>query len=221
MGMRRFLRDNGLTIVLLAVTALTLVGHALTGWRTHVADQEDHGEAPITLAAYLIDPAFLESVAENWESEFLQMAAFVALTIFLFQKGSPESKDPDEHDEVDDHPRTHPIPADAPRVVHTGGWRLKLYENSLTIALLALFAISFGLHAWSSQRHANDERADHGDPPVALIEHLGSARFWFESFQNWQSEFLSIAVLVVFTIYLRQRGSSQSKPVAAPHHENE
>ncbi|MBA3848290.1 MAG: hypothetical protein H0X45_16795, partial [Planctomycetes bacterium] len=111
-------------------------------------------------------------MAENCESEFLQMAAFVALTIFLFQKGSPESKDPDQHDEVDDHPQTHPIPAGAPPAVRAGGWRLRLYENSLTLALLALFAISFALHAWSSQRYANEGRLAHGDPPISVIEHL-------------------------------------------------
>ncbi len=217
--MRRFLRDNGLTLVLLAVTALTLVGHALTGWRTHIGDLKDHAQAPIAFADYLISAAFLESVTENCESEFLQMAAFVALTIFLFQKGSPESKDPDKHDEVDDHPQTHPIPADAPRVVRTGGWRLTLYENSLTLALLTLFAISFGLHAWSSQRLANEELVEHGDQPVTLVEHLGSARFWFESFQNWQSEFLSIAAMVWMAVYLRHRWSPESKPVHAPHSE--
>lgn len=219
--MRRLLRDNGLTLVLLGISLVTLVGHAACGWYAHNDDQRDHGEPTISLSDYLVSAAFVESVAENWESEFLQMAAFVAFTIFLFQKGSPESKDPDVHDEVDDHPQTHPIPADAPRVVRRGGWRLRLYENSLTLALLALFLVSFVLHAWSSQRFANQERAEHGAAPVTFLDHFLGARFWFESFQNWQSEFLSIAVLVALTVFLRQRGSSQSKPVAAPHRANE
>ncbi len=219
--MRRFLRDNGLTLILLGISLVTLVGHAACGWHVHNDNQREHGQPPIALSEYLISAAFVESVAENWESEFLQMAAFVAFTLFLFQKGSPESKDPDQHDEVDDHARTHPIPADAPRVVRRGGWRLRVYENSLTYALLALFLVSFVLHAWSSQRFANHQRAEHGDPPVTFVDHCFGARFWFESFQNWQSEFLSIALLVVLTVYLRQRGSAQSKPVASPHHANE
>ncbi len=218
--MKRFLRDNGLSLVLFAVFALTLIGHAVSGWHHHNHQQADHGQPVIAFSAYLVSADFMESVTENWESEFLQMAAFVALTVFLFQKGSPESKDPQDHEAVDDDPReTRPLPADAPKWVRLGGWRLRIYENSLTLALTALFVISFWLHAWASVRLYNEERQQHGDQPITLCQHLGRSQLWYESFQNWQSEFLSMAVLMVFTVFLRQRGSSQSKPVATPHHQ--
>src|SRR5687767_622637 len=217
------LKNNCLSIVLIGLFLLTLGGQYVTGWYEHNEDQRRHRQPETSFAAYAGDGHFLEAVFENWESEFLQMAAFVILTVFLFQKGSPESKDPDSHDEVDDDParRSKPIPPNAPKAVRAGGWRLRLYEHSLSLALLLLFVLSFWVHAWSSLRHYNGEREEHGDPPLTMSEHLARSRFWFESFQNWQSEFLSIAVLVVFSVFLRQRGSSQSKPVATPHLQNE
>jgi hypothetical protein len=219
--MRRLLRDNGLSIVLLGIFLLTVTGHAVTGWRHYNHEQADHGESPVTLVGYVASADFAESVAENWESEFLQMAMFVILTVFLYQKGSPESKDPEESDPVDEDPLAKRPPADAPKPVRVGGWRLRLYQHSLSLALIALFLASFALHAWSSQRLHNQERADHGDPPVTLGQHLARSQFWYESFQNWQSEFLSVGVLVLLSVWLRERGSAQSKPVAAPHRSNE
>ena len=212
--LKRFLRDNSLSIVLLAAFALSAVGQALTGWQVERADAAAHGVAAPGLAAYVAGADFLSSLFENWESEFLQMAAYVVLTACLFQRGSPESRDPDrpEADEsADARRRGAPWPARA------GGIVGALYARSLGIALGLLFAICFVLHLVASSAAAASKARRHGSPPLTLVEHLGDAQFWFESFQNWQSEFLSTAVLVLLAIVLRQRGSPESKPVGAPH----
>ena len=145
------------------------------------------------------------------------MAVYVILTVFLFQKGSSESKKPDESNPEDESPHGRRGDEDAPWPVHRGGLILKLYSHSLSIALLSLFFVSFWLHLAGSTRRLNDEALQHGQPIQTMGETLVDAQFWYESFQNWQSEFLSIAVLLVLGIYLRERGSPESKPVAAPH----
>lgn len=171
------------------------------------------------LLEYLTSGAFLSGVFENWESEFLQMSAYVVLTAYLFQRGSAESKDPDGPEEVDQDPAERAGEQKSPLPVRVGGlWRF-LYSYSLGMALALLFVASFVLHWVNSAAAANAEAAMHGEPPATLLEHLGSAALWFESFQNWQSEFLSTAVIVVLSIWLRYRGSPESKPVAAPHAE--
>jgi hypothetical protein len=215
--MKRFFRNNGLTIVLLTLFAFSLIGQIVTGMRDYNDDQREHGEAPVSLAGYLTTGAFVEAVFENWESEFLQMGLYVLLTAFLFQKGSAESKDPDGEEAVDEDPAQGRERADAPWPVRRGGLALKLYEHSLAIALLTLFVISFLLHAAGGASAYNEEQQVHGGELISFFGYLATARFWFESFQNWQSEFLSIAMIVVLSIFLRQRGSPESKPVAAPH----
>jgi len=215
--MRRFLRNNGLSIVLLAFFVVCLAGQGVTGLREYNQDQEQHGQPPVTLAEYLGTGHFVESVFENWESEFLQMAAFVVFTIGLRQKGSPDSKKLSGKEEVDEDPREKRDDPSAPWPVRRGGFILKVYEHSLTIALTLLFVTSFALHAVGGAREYNQEQLEHGAETVTALAYIGTARFWFESFQNWQSEFLSVGVLVLLQIVLRQRGSPESKPVAAPH----
>ncbi|HEX2725971.1 MAG TPA: DUF6766 family protein [Beijerinckiaceae bacterium] len=215
--MQRFLRDNGLSITLFGLFFICIIGQALTGWRAHVEELRSHGGPAIGLLAYLQSGHFLSAVFENWESEFLQMAVYVLLTVFLFQKGSAESKNPDEDNPEDDAPHRRRGDAEAPWPVHRGGLILKLYSHSLSIALLSMFLVSFWLHLAGSTRRMNGEALQHGRPIKTMIETLADAQFWFESFQNWQSEFLSIAVLIVLGIFLRERGSPESKPVAAPH----
>ena len=216
--MRDFFRNNGLTITLMALFAFSIVGHSLAGWREYDDDQREHGQAAVGYSGYLTTGAFVESVFENWESEFLQMGVYVVLTAFLFQKGSAESKDPDSDAEpVDEDPNQARGKPDAPGPVHRGGLLLGAYQNSLALALFALFAVSFVLHAAGGAREYSEEQQAHGGEAVSLLGYLGTARFWFESFQNWQSEFLSIAVIVVLSIFLRERGSPESKPVASPH----
>ena len=217
--MRRFLRDQGLAIAMFGIFVVTLIGLVLTGWSNHNEDQEEHGEAAVTLAAYVGTPDFGEAVFENWESEFLQMGAYVLLTAFLFSRGSSESKDPDAEDPVDADPRGADQQRDVPWPVRAGGVTLILYENSLTIAMFALFFASFALHAATGAGEYSQEQVAHGREAVSVLAYLGTSRFWFESLQNWQSEFLAVGTLIVFSIFLRQRGSPESKPVAASHAE--
>ncbi|ANY83659.1 hypothetical protein BB934_36015 (plasmid) [Microvirga ossetica] len=216
--MRRFLHDNGLSVVLFSLFLVSLIGQALTGWKAHAEDLRIHDMPAIGLLSYLTSGHFISAVFENWESEFLQMAAYVVLTIFLFQKGASESKKPDESNPEDESPYAHRSDPDAPGPVHRGGLLLKLYSHSLSIALVTLFLVSFWLHLAGSTRRMNEEAREHRQPPQTMTDTLVDPEFWYESFQNWQSEFLSIGVLLVLGIYLRQRGSSESKPVAAPHH---
>jgi hypothetical protein len=148
------------------------------------------------------------------------MGLFIVLTRFLYQRGSSESKDPDEKEPVDDDPRkARKQGKNVPWPVAHGGIALKIYSSSLTIALAILFLASFALHALGGARAHNQEAVLHGQQTVTALGYLTTAQFWFESFQNWQSEFLSIGILIVLAIFLRQRGSPQSKPVAAPHAE--
>jgi hypothetical protein len=220
-GVRAWVRDHGLTLVLLGVFLLTLFGHAWFGWLDDNQDRRQHGGSLLSFAQYLTSGGFLESVGENWESEFLQMLAFVYLGCWLVQRGSPESRDADrEEEDSDEDPRLHRDDPDAPWPVRRGGILLVLYEHSLGIAFLVLFLIGFGLHAAGGLEHYNEEQLEHGEAIVTLAQYLGTPRFWFESFQNWQSEFLAVAALIYLTVYLRQRGSPQSKPVATPHAES-
>jgi hypothetical protein len=216
-AMRRILRDQGLTLTMFALFALFLVFQSLTGFRTYNHDQRDHGESTIAFGAYLRSGHFVEATFENWESEFLQMGFYVLLTAFLFQRGSSESKDPDGEEAVDEDPRNAAHDPDAPWPVRRGGIALAIYEHSLTLALLLLFLISFVLHAWGGAREYSQEQLSHGGSPVSTIGFLSTSAFWFQSFQNWQSEFLAVASLAALSIFLRQRGSPESKPVAASH----
>ena len=214
--MKGLWRDHGLSIVLAGLFVVTMAGQTWTGWSVNNDDRQQHGEPALTLTQYLQSGHFGEATFENWESEFLQMAFYVLLTISLFQKGSSESKRPGVLEMVDLDPRESPKKADAPWPVRRGGIALWLYERSLSLAFATLFLISLGLHATTGLVHFNDERMDHGEPAARLIDYIASSQFWFESLQNWQSEFLSLAAMVVLSIFLRQRGSPESKPVDAP-----
>jgi hypothetical protein len=211
-----FLHDNGLSLVLFGLFFLIIAGQALAGFAAHNDELRTHGERAIDVARYLSSGHFIEAVFENWESEFLQMGALVVLTIFLRQKGSPESKPERAKEPQDQEPRMH---AGAPWPVRRGGLVLAMYQHSLSIALFLLFAVSFVLHAFGGTAAYNEEQREHGGPTVSLAEFVGSSEFWFQSLQNWQSEFLSAGSLVFLSVYLRQRGSPESKPVDAPHAE--
>lgn len=212
----RFFKDNGLTIVLLLLFAASIIGHLLTGWQVANSDAARHGQQLMTLSTYVISPEFLSSVSENWESEFLQMAAYVVLTAMFFQRGSSESKDPDGEPR-DQHLEQHAMKAGAPAILRWGPvWRA-IYARSLGIVLFLLFLLSFVVHWTQSAAVAAQEARENGEVAPTVLGYLGDPQLWFESFQNWQSEFLSTAALVVLSIYLRQRESPESKPVAAPH----
>ena len=215
--MRTFIRNNSLSFVFLLLFVFAMAGQFFTGYKEHNKEREEEGQPALTVGSYLHSGHFIQSTFENWESEFLQMALFVVLTISLRQKGSSESKKCEGEEEVDREPS--PRRKGAPWPVKKGGWILKIYKHSLTIALLLLFVLSFILHFWGSLKNENEDLALKGLPSKSFDEYILSARFWFESFQNWQSEFLSVFAIVVLSIYLRQKGSPQSKPVDAPHSE--
>lgn len=211
------LRDNGLTISLLLLFAISIAGQWIAGWHVANTDAARHGQPLMGLLSYAVSAEFLSSVFENWESEFLQMSAYVVLTAMLFQRGSAESKDPDEHTPRDANLARQAERPGAPAILKWGRiWRA-LYARSLGIALGLLFVASFTIHGVQSARVAAQEAMEHGEAPPTVFGYLADAQLWFESFQKWQSEFLSTAVLVILSIYLRQRESPESRAVAAPH----
>ena len=198
----KWLRNNGLSIVFLLFFIISIVGQAITGQIQHNNEMEEKGGKQLSMSQYLASPHFLEATFENWESEFFQMALFVIFTIFLYQKGSSESKDPDKKkEEVDREP--NPRRKDAPWPVKHGGVALQIYKHSLCYALALLFIISFVIHWITSLRDHNQEQLLQGKPTASTMEYLSNSRFWFESFQNWQSELLSIFAIVVLSIFLR------------------
>ena len=211
--MKRKLRNNGLSIVMFLLFALSFGGQIVSGHHVYNEDQKAHHQAEVNLGEYLKSGHFVEAVFENWESEFLQMGLYVILTAFLFQKGSAESDDPDDPNKSEREAKEKADPSKLPAPMQRGGWQLKLYENSLGLTLLALFALSFLLHAWGGMRAYNEEQQSHGEPIVTFSGFLATSEFWFQSFQNWQSEFFSIGMLVVLSMYLRQKNSPESKPM--------
>jgi Domain of unknown function (DUF6766) len=213
-----FWSRNALSLACFAIFAVVLVAQSLTGWRTAVADAVQHGGSDISYWTYLTTGHFAEATFENWESEFLQMAAFVLLTAYLLQRGSGQSKK-ERDDPRDEDPRLHRNDPDAPWPVRRGGAWLYLYERSLFIAFSVLFIASFVGHAVSGAHEYSAEQHEHGDPGVGAWQFVRTAEFWFQSFQNWQSEFLAVGAIVVLTVFLRQRGSAESKPVHEPHRE--
>ena len=217
--MSGFWRNNSLSIVMFALFAVFLAGQSVAGHRVEVADALEHGDDPPTYGEYLTSSHFGEATFENWESEFLQMASYVFLTVFLRQRGSSESKKVAGEEKVDRDPRSSRGKSRAPWPVRKGGRVLSLYENSLGIAFAVLFLASFLAHGATGAAEYSKEEVLHGGAPVGFGEYLATSRFWFESFQNWQSEFLAVGSIVVLSIFLRQRGSPESKPVDAPHDE--
>ena len=219
MSVRTWLRDRGLTLVLMTMFLVFLVCQMITGRLEYNATQEEHGQPAVAMADYLRTGHPWEALFENWESEFLQMAVFVLLTTVLIQKGSPESRRPGVKEMVDLDPRDFASNADAPWPVRRGGWILRLYEHSLGLAFVLLFLTSFVGHALGGHADYAADQLSHHQPRPSLTDYMASSRFWFESFQNWQSEFLAIASMVYLAAYLRQRWSPESKAVHAPHDE--
>lgn len=217
--MRQWMKDHGLLLANAGLFVAFLGGMVVSGAASYSEEQQSHGQPPLGVLEYVGTGHFVEAVFENWESEFLQMAMYVVLTIFLFQKGSSESKPVDKPAPQDEDPRDAKHTPKTPWPVRRGGWVLRVYEHSLAGLLALLFLASITLHAFGGTAAYNEEQVSHGLPEVGLWEYVGSSQFWFESFQNWQSEFLAVAVLVGASVYLRQRGSPESKPVAEPHKE--
>ena len=213
---RSTFRDNALSIVLLSLFAVFLIGQSIAGYITNNSELEVHGRAAISFTEYITTGNFVEAVFENWESEFLQMGALVVLTIFLRQKGSADSKRLRGKEPEDTSSRYS--------IIRSAGLRQRgravghmLYRNSLSVALFALFIGSFVAHAAGGTAAYNQEALEHGEQTLSVLTYMTTAQFWFESFQNWQSEFLAVGLLLVLSIFLRQQGSPESKPIGEPN----
>jgi hypothetical protein len=211
-GRSGWLRQSKLGIACFVLFIVFLAAQSVTGWRTYDADQQEHHAPTVSYTSYLGTGAFFEATFENWESEFLQMGAYILLTAFLVQKGSAESKE-EEGDPHDEDPARHRTDPDAPWPVRRGGVWLKLYENSLFIAFMVLFLASIVGHALGGAAEYSSDQVAHGQPAVSVWHFVRTSEFWFQSFQNWQSEFLAVAAIVGLSIFLRQKGSPESKPV--------
>jgi membrane protein implicated in regulation of membrane protease activity len=218
----RFVRENSLSLCFGVLFALALVGQSVAGHRVFNEEQLAHGDAAVGYGRYLLSSHFGQAMLENWQSEWLQFALFALATVWFVQKGSNESKEPgktgletDEQQRVGRHAR-----ADSPAWARLGaGFRRRLYENSLVLLMLALFLGSWLGQSLTGWNEYNDEQRQHDEPTVGWATYLARSDFWERTLQNWQSEFLAVGAMAVFTIYLRQRGSPESKPVGAPHGE--
>jgi len=204
---------NGLSLVFFFLFILSILGQFFTGFAEHNRERKMEQQPALLMEQYLRSGHFIQATFENWESEFLQMTLFVVLTISLRQKGSSESKKCDGPEEVDREPS--PKRKNVPWPVKKGGFILTVYKNSLSIALFILFMVSFVLHFHGSLLNENEELIANNLPPEPVTQYISNSRFWFESFQNWQSEFLSVFAIVILSVFLRQKGSPQSKPVDA------
>ncbi|OBF17552.1 DUF6766 family protein [Mycobacterium sp. ACS4331] len=213
------LYDNGLLIACLLLFTVFFGGMVIAGHATYDEHQQQHGGASVSIFDYVRTGDFVEATFENWESEFLQMGMYVVLTAFLYQRGSSESKPVGRDAPQDADPRAARLTPSTPWPVRRGGWVLSAYENSLASAFFVLFFASWGLHAVGGASAYNAERLDHGQAAISVWRYLTTSQFWFESMQNWQSEFIAVAAIVGFSIFLRQRGSAESKPVADAHHD--
>jgi hypothetical protein len=217
--MRKFLREHSLSLFFLVIFLAALGGQAIAGHNLHNEEAAAHGGESISLFRYATSSDFGNSVMENWQSEYLQFTLFLLLTVWLLQRGSPESKELDragiETKREQDIGRY--ADSDSPQWARVGGWRTALYSNSLLIVMTVIFLGSWFAQSVTGWTHFNSEQVDHGDPKVSWLSYIGSSTFWEGTLENWQSEFLAVGSFVVLAIYLRQRGSPESKPVGAPH----
>jgi len=211
--MKKFWRNNSLSIVLLSIFSFAIIGMSIVGWRTENIELQDRKQPTQSYGAYITSGTFVEGVFENWESEFLQMWALVVLTIWLRQKGADDSKPMRGKTEQDTSSRYSILRAETwdgkVRAIKHG-----LYSHSLSLALMSIFVLSFVLHAVGGASAYNDDAAFYGKSErVTPLGYVGTSQFWYESLQNWQSEFLAVGSLLLLSIKLRERGSPESKPV--------
>jgi hypothetical protein len=223
--MRRFLRDNGLALFFLAIFLASVTGQAVAGHNLYNEQDAQHAKLlheaaqPISLGRYLTSSSFAQAMTENWQSEYLQFMLFIVATIWLVQRGSTESKvpgreglEPDHQQKIGDH-----AGKDAPKWARVGGWRTAIYSQSLLIVMAVIFFGSWFAQSVSGWSVYNQDASDHMEKGISWVQYLGSSDFWQDSLQNWQSEFLAVGSMAIFTVYLRSRGSAQSKPVGESH----
>lgn len=218
----RSIRDNALSLAFGALFLVALAGQSVAGWFENNDRLQQHGMPAEAFGQFVTSSEFVVDVAENWQSEFLQFFLFIVATIWLVQRGSPESKKPgdeglgsDEEQLVGDHARP-----DSPSWARVRGIRQTIFSNSLLLVMGTVFLLSWLAQSLAGTVVMTSENAEHGQPPVSWLEYLATPDFWNRTFQNWQSEFLAVGAMIALSIFLRQRGSSESKPVGAPHHES-
>ncbi|MCW2962579.1 MAG: hypothetical protein JWM90_2966 [Thermoleophilia bacterium] len=195
-------RENGVTLFFLGLTVVALAGQACAGLLVERAELTAHDEPPVSLWSYLTSSSFGVNVMENWQSEFLQFATFIAATIWLVQRGSAEAKGPE----------------DAGRSAAPGSW---VRRHGLLLVMCACFAITWSGQSVTGWRQFNQEQLMHQETTVSWLGYLGEADFWERTMQNWQSEFLAVAAMSIFTVYLREQGSPESKQLSTPDSANE
>ena len=219
--MKRFARENGLALFFATIFLATLVGQSFASQHNFNAEQAAHGQHTLSWWHYVVTPSFGGAVMENWQSEFLQFSLFIAATIWLVQKGSNESKALEDAGLESDEQQQIGLrtPTRGPRWAKADDVRTRIYENSLLIVMTLIFFATWFAQSLNNWRVFNREQLGHDQQPVSWARYLLDPDFWEKTLQNWQSEFLAVGTLVVFTIYLRQRGSPESKPVGAPHDE--
>jgi hypothetical protein len=215
----RFIRDNGLGLFFGAIFLATLIGQALVGHADYNHLQVAHHDSPLSLARYVTSSEFGADVLENWQSEYLQFTLYILATVWLLQRGSPESKELGQgglESPEDQRIGEHAEP-DSPLWARVGGFRTRLYSHSLVMAMTAIWIASWAVQAVTGRIAYNADQLDHQEAAVGFLHYLGASDFWNRTLQNWQSEFLAVGSMAVLSIYLRQRGSPESKPVGAPH----
>jgi uncharacterized protein DUF6766 len=217
----RWIKEQSLSLFFLGLFVVTLFGQSVAGQRAYNAEQLTHDSEPLSYARYLVSSNFGEAVVENWQSEWLQFIVFALATVWLVQKGSSESKEVEEAGLESDQKQRVRSFADgrSPRWARLGGVRTWIYENSFLLVMGPIFLACWLAQSLTGWNGFNDEQREHGEQTVSWLGYLDRADFWEKTLQNWQSEFLAVGTMVVFTIYLRQRGSPESKPVGAPHDE--
>jgi hypothetical protein len=219
--MRKFLRENSLSIFFGVLLLVALLGQSIAGWKQFNEEALAHHSETMRYLRYLVSSDFGEAVMENWQSEFLQFTTFIGATIWFLQKGSNESKQLEEAGLESDQRQKVGGYAEArsPAWAKVKDWRRRIYENSLLIVMTSIFLLTWFAQSITGLNKYNAEQMDHDSPTVSWWGYLHHGEFWNNTFQNWQSEFLAVGTMAVFTIYLRQRGSPESKPVGSPHDE--
>jgi hypothetical protein len=217
--MRRFLAQNSLTLFFVVILLLALAGQSVAGMAEFNSQQLAAGQEPLSYGRYLLSSDFAVDVAENWQSEFLQFTLYILATVYLVQRGSSESKELEQAGLESDEEQKIGVHADpeSPRWAKASGWRLALYSRSLTLVMATIFGLSWLAQSIAGRAAYNGQQLSQYSEPVSWFSYLTSADFWSRTLQNWQSEFLAVAAMAVFAIYLRQRGSPESKPVGSPH----
>ena len=218
--MRRWIRDNSLSLFFLVIFLAALIGQAIAGHILHNEEAMAHNEETISLWRYIRSSDFGNAVMENWQSEYLQFMLFMLATVWLIHRGSPESKQPEEAGRQSDQKQKVGAHAqsDSPEWAKAGGFKTAIYSNSLLIVMAIIFFGSWFAQSVTGWTEFNAQQVEHHEATLSWLSYIGSADFWEATLENWQSEFLAVGSFAAITVYLRQRGSPESKPVGAPHH---